>query len=473
MREAKAKDYWRKSYKTNKYSYIIDELNCNGIYGLDRIKFSKGIYAICGLNGAGKSTIISFLKDIMGVKLDEFDTKKVSNHIVTAKFLNHSQEYQNTENCRLIDYIEEDSICSFIDYKLAILNLDFFSQNCNLEELLEQYEDNILPSNEVTDLSYIVGKQYSSCTIIEVDDDESHPFFRVICSGIEYDSLSMGLGEHILFYIYWKVNNMTSEKILIIEEPESFISIKSQINLMNYLAKVSSEKGITVVISTHSPFILANIRRENICVISRYGANVTITYPKVHQQSLLKLGLTLRKRGIIYFEDEVARLFAENLLKYSSIYFIINDYNFEIAGSESEITSRLKFPISSAFEYQIIGIYDGDMTAKIEAQKDQIKCKYIFLPCEVGIETVFKRLLQTKLPEFCDKSRLEVERVVQALSYIDGNDSHDWLIDLTKELTISKSELVNILFQIWIIDEENQKLFDKFIEDVQSICLYD
>lgn len=487
IRTAKSVDFWRDAYRTEKYSYVLDELIFNGIYGIDKIKFNKGIYAICGLNGAGKSTMISFLKDIMGVKLDEFDKKKIASHVVSAKFSKPKKEYQNCDKCRVTDSLGVDSICAYVDYKSAIFNLNFFSTNKNLDELLEQYEDNVLPANEISELSYIIGKEYSSCTIIEVDDEilqssdcdvvqddnrASYPFFKVSCLGVEYDSISMGVGEHFLFYIYWLINKIEDEKILIIEEPETFISIKSQINLMNYLAKISSEKGISIVVSTHSPFILENIRQENVCVISRYGSSADITYPLVHEQSLSNLGLTLRKRGIMYFEDEVALLFAKTLLMYSDAYFVMNDYNFEIAGCVAQITTRLKFPISEAFEFQIIGIYDGDSVSKVKKVEREIKCKYLFLPCEVGVESVFKGILRTKSNEFSSSAGLPLGRVISTLAVIDGDESHDWLINFARRLGTSKEDVVRTIFKIWVADEENEKLHKKFIDDILGVCSY-
>lgn len=58
MRKAKETDYWDKVYK-RKYSRNLLSVELNGLNNLQEISFSKGITAICGLNGAGKSTIIA------------------------------------------------------------------------------------------------------------------------------------------------------------------------------------------------------------------------------------------------------------------------------------------------------------------------------------------------------------------------------------------------------------------------------
>ena len=70
MRKAKETDYWDKVYK-RKYSRNLLSVELNGLNNLQEISFSKGITAICGLNGAGKSTIIAAVKDLLGLNLSE------------------------------------------------------------------------------------------------------------------------------------------------------------------------------------------------------------------------------------------------------------------------------------------------------------------------------------------------------------------------------------------------------------------
>ena len=50
--------------RTVSYTHLVE---LNGLNNLQEISFSKGITAICGLNGAGKSTIIAAVKDLLGL----------------------------------------------------------------------------------------------------------------------------------------------------------------------------------------------------------------------------------------------------------------------------------------------------------------------------------------------------------------------------------------------------------------------
>lgn len=71
MRSAKVQDYWRRAYK-REYKNSILTLDLKGLNNLAEIELSKGVVAFCGLNGAGKSTIISAIKDLVGLSLTVF-----------------------------------------------------------------------------------------------------------------------------------------------------------------------------------------------------------------------------------------------------------------------------------------------------------------------------------------------------------------------------------------------------------------
>ena len=66
MRENKAKDYWSKLSKSKSTNYCAT-VNLYGLNGLDEIKLSTNMQIICGLNGVGKTTVLSSVKDILGI----------------------------------------------------------------------------------------------------------------------------------------------------------------------------------------------------------------------------------------------------------------------------------------------------------------------------------------------------------------------------------------------------------------------
>lgn len=470
MRSVTANDYWRKVYNRN-YDHVIEKVNLNGIAGIKEVEFNKGIFAICGLNGAGKSTIISSLKDIFGLKKTKQDLKKINNGYVEANIICKGEKkiISNKDEHKFVEIDENRDRVYYIDYKQATDLLEFLTQE-NLDELLEQYDDNEFDNELLLDLNYIVGKEYNKVCVIEIEDGESTiPYFRVNIDGLEYDSLSMGIGEHFLFYIFWLLNRIEKSSIILIEEPETFISICSQSKLMNFIAKKASKIGLSIIISTHSPYIIKYIRKENISIVSRYSKYVSVDKPQYNKQSLSSLGLNIPKRGIIFVEDYVAEVFLKIVFS-RNCRELLREYNIEYVDGENKITQRLQFPYSNNFTYKIIGIYDGDMKNKIDSKKENINWKYEFLPTNEAVEIEFKRCIRSNIERLCTSLNCEKNILIQSLSKIEGENHHDWLTDFARELGVDVLLLMNKLYDIWYEDKENEKLLQEFVVNIKKTC---
>lgn len=471
MRSAKVGDYWKNVQRRN-YEFYIENVTLNGVGGFQKLDLSNGIFAICGLNGAGKSTIISSLKDILGLKINTQDLKKLNGEIVEAQIVNRGSSIvsRNTESERFLTVSELDTMY-YIDYKLAVDTLEFLDQE-NLDELLEQYDSNIFDSEMLQEIQYIVGKKYDNVTLIEIDEgDQTIPYFRVKVDTLEYNSLSMGIGEHFLFYVYWIFSKIKTSGIVLIEEPETFISVISQSRLMNFIAKKVSEVGLNVIITTHSPHIIKNIRKENICIVSRFSNNVTVTRPTVDRESLVSLGLEIPKRGCIFVEDFVGELFLKAVISRNFIH-ILREFNIERLKGESEITTRLQFPFSNHFTYKIIGVYDGDMKEKLSsAVRSKLNWKFSFLPTTVAVEEEFEKCIRENYLQLCEALNVTEDDMIRTLSIIDGEDHHDWLIDFALLLGKDIVVLFEAIFDIWMERDENEVQLNQFIAELKELCL--
>ena len=276
----------------------------------------------------------------------------------------------------------------------------------------------------------------------------------------------MGLGEHVLFYFFWAISRLEHKGILVIEEPENFISIKSQENLMDYIAKKVSLIGFNVFITTHSPYIIKKIPHNNIKIINRFRDNVSIVAGN-EINALAKLGLDIRNKGIIYVEDEMAKLFFESLLRKTSL-SILTNYSLEAVGGESEISIRLKFPHSPEFQYRIIGIYDGDMKTTLTAKTiNSLNWNYFFLPGTTPVEEEFRQTINANIIRFISAMDLDESTIINALEATDGQNYHDWFINMAKLLTVGKDYLFNIMFNLWY--ENNTTEVNEFISQLKLL----
>ncbi|SEN98463.1 AAA domain-containing protein, putative AbiEii toxin, Type IV TA system [Amphibacillus marinus] len=415
--------------------------------------------------------IILTKRYILGLKINNQDIKRISGHNIVANILSNNQlvEVTNQRDSRFSDIIAEDTSIYYLDYKQSTSILDFLDQD-NLEELIDQYDENILTQELIDDLSYIVGKEYDEIILYEIEDgEEVIPYFKVKISDIYYDSLGMGMGEHFLFYIFWVFYKLKGSGIILIEEPETFISINSQQKLMDFIAQNTSKLGITVILASHSPYIIKRIKKENIIILNRYSNFVSVVKPSVARDSLVTLGLEIPKKGCIFVEDKVAEVYLKTILSaYCS--YILREYNIEYVNGHAGITERLRFPNTAKFTYKLVGIYDGDMKEDIERIRDNINWGYAFLPEDTAIELEFKRCLRTNVQKFAAMIQVDLDELVQILSGIEGLDHHDWITELTDQLGKDLALIIEKLFVIWSEAEGNREKIENFAKNLQELC---
>lgn len=472
MRTAKVRDYWNTAYKRS-YGDNFVEIDLNGLNELHRIQIANGITAICGLNGAGKSTIISAIKAMIGLPLSRQDCQRLQKSAVsgTASMQRKEITCSSKEGERLIDIGWNMDRVVYIDCAANTSVQDYMIGQANLDELLVQYEEYSLEPNEIEMLSYLVGKQYKSCEIWELVDVEGEdvtlPYFRVSIDGETYDSRSMGNGEHFLLFLFWCINRSEKDTLLLIEEPETYISIKSQIAFSNYLGMQMAQKGIKVILTTHSPYILNNIKNENVRIVSRVGNNTTIITPDENLPAESVLGLSGEYVGTFFVEDRVAFDLLAVILEDKAPY-LLKKYTIDIAeGGETAISDRLHFPKSEKIRYDFVGVYDGDMRTRLNT--DDLQWKWCFLPGDSATEEAFRRFSHnsdtiSKLSSYLNKNE---DHIITILSTIDGSDCHDWFEEFRKRLSVDGRTLVAAFYQVAMKDDET---IDQFITELQR-CL--
>ena len=464
MKDAKSRDYWNTAYK-RPYGDNFTEIDLNGLNKLNKVLISQGITAICGLNGAGKSTIISAIKALTGLPLSGQDYQKLQGHLVygTVSTQGKKATCSSEEGDRLIDNGWDISKIIYMDCSASMNTQDYMIQQTNLDELLEQYEEYSLDDDSIKIISYLVGKQYESCEIRELVDVEGEdvtlPFFQVSVDGLNYNSKSMGSGEHFLLFLFWCINRTEKDTLLLIEEPETYISIKSQISFSNYLGKQMAEKGTKVILTTHSPYILNNIKNENVRIVSRVGNNTTIITPDENMPAESILGLSRGYVGTFFVEDRVASDLLAVILEDKAPY-LLKKYTIDIAtGGETAISERLHFPKSEKIRYDFIGVYDGDMRTRLNT--DELQWKWCFLPGDTATEETFRVYSHNPdiIPRLSSYLNKNEDHIITILSTIDGSDCHDWFEEFRKRLSVDGRTLVAAFYQVAMRDDGKTEQF--------------
>lgn len=487
MKNVKASDYWRHVYEyseKNLYKNYISKLivnDCNGFTG--EVELSTGITILCGLNGVGKSSLIANIKSSLGLSDSSIVSKNKFTDRIDAKIVIDGEEFDEIPSGK-----DAASVC-YIDSDQALECLKYWEQS-NIEELLEAEEPFKFSKAQVEELSELVGKEYLSLSSYEISDQEKTfvpVFFKISESKkqIEYDSTGMGIGEHFIIYMYYILEKLDNNTILIIEEPESYISVFSQRQFMNYLAKIISEKKISVVITSHSPHIINMVRKDNIRLLIKLNGELSIYTPGKQNDAEDVLGIEYKKieyintKATIFVEDYAARIFLENLLDIESPDIRNNTDVISVKG-ESDITNRLTFPRSEFMSHILIGIYDADLqnTKCEQTIRSKVNWPVLFLPIDECVEKdIFNYLtVNDHIDLLCAALNIKDKNWFKAmLSKTMYDNYHDKFINLCKYIDKPKAEFVKAYYLCWKNEHEEkiksfcESLFALFFSDQDSI----
>lgn len=472
MRRCESTNYWRNVYKRKYKNYIksITLSDCLGFTGT--VPFYAGITAICGLNGVGKSTLVSCVKKAVGLGDDSiFTQNKACNEVSAELILDgksvtiHTSDYSSEQEVIFSDQIK------YIDSNQSIELLKLWSEQTNLDEYLEELESQTYEQKELEEISELVGKSYTKCISIETQEDTTYKqvYFQVSLDDQDYSSPYMGLGEHFLMYLYYIIQNAAKDSCIIIEEPETYISVKSQYKLMDFIAKTINKKGISFIITTHSPHILESIHDENILIISSMLNKMKISNAKdvsIDVKQYLGIG-TNHKFATIFVEDKVARLFIETVIK-DELPHLNKQVEIVSVNGESDITARLKFDDSAHISHKFIGIYDGDMRNTINT--NEIKWPFLFLPIQDCVEKEMYRFLKSEahINKLINELHLSIDRLSVIFNQFEGEEYHEWFIDISREIGFGEQRLIEAFYYLW--KSENADEIASFIDDLSN-CL--
>lgn len=483
MRSAEVNDYWRKVYKDpRRYCNYIKEVSfSDSINKKFSIELSPGITTICGLNGAGKSSFIASIKELLGLSVPSIISKKKFKDQVSAKIVINRTDYDITTENNAVSCGLSSELCKYIDSDLAIAALKFWDQQ-NIEELLDGLPDNQFSPDQINTISSLVGKKYTDCISYdlgeEIEDGEDYikqtytpVFFKVKTQNIEYDSTGMGIGEHFILYIYYILETIKDNSILIIEEPESYISVLSQHRLVDYIAKIISEKKISVIMTTHSPHILKRISADHVRIISNRAGNTTIFIPQNIEEAKQHLGIEYHKSdsniATLFVEDNIARMFVSRLLK-EECPFLENIVDVIYVGGHTKITARLSFDDSKYMSHRLVGIYDDDVKEKEDFKSEELKWPYLFLPVEDCVEKEIMNFLSEEHSEttLCSKLGIQCSTFAAVLSKREGEDLHDWFMDICNDLKIQYETFIKEFYVLW--KGTHEEAISSFVADLSK-----
>jgi hypothetical protein len=375
---------------------------------------------------------------------------------VCSNGVNTEYRSEDQETFDAVNYRDPSRECNRI--------LEYLKSTENVDELLDGVEESSLfrSENNKTEIESIVGKRYRSIAVFEIDDvlaaDYTFPLFRVVTNrGVEYDNCEMGMGEFLCFYIFWFLHWVPKESILLLDEIDTYLSAYSQRKLVDFLAYQSSERSISVLLTTHSQQVIEPIGLDNTVIIAAYlGGEASLVKPKHEGNYLVAWGLSIPIRGAILVEDYFAELFLVALLR-NTYPELLEEFEIIQLRCDSNIVKVAKhFEPHKPLQYELLGIFDADQSSKIGPLS---KCSHLYvsaLPAgamERPEITVWSTLISNQSLVAASLG-LNVDTLRNAIDYNQAVDHHDRIANVAKACALNLPAMVSQVVRIWISNNE-------------------
>ena len=172
------------------------------------------------------------------------------------------------EHINLIDKLHPKDFYLMVDYE----EIQEILKNCDIDfidkktfDLLKENEGKFL---EIKTLGNLFGKEYLELFFNKMVDELEFDFMAENSSS--YGSLSHGEKTIYSFYVNL-INYNKKEFIFVLDEPDNTLHPNWQKNFINNMIEIIErlEKKVHFVITSHSPFIISDLPKENIIFLEK------------------------------------------------------------------------------------------------------------------------------------------------------------------------------------------------------------
>lgn len=425
--------------------------------GSGELSFDSPLSVLCGTNGAGKTTLLRCLWAVL-------DPNHVAGTPGTIRKLRGGKAtlelWRHGKSMAFHSVFTEEEVAGDAEHEIPIVHIDAagevlwqvdtYDKYPGLENYTEGLGHYELDAGELETVRFLARRNYDSVAVYESEfQDRSFPFFSVSYADGVYDSRTMGTGELAALFLWWALKRAEKNSILLVEEPESFLSPISQAAFCAVLtAHILTSKSIAVI-SSHSTAVIDAVSRESLQFLARDGTGVVV-HGSPRAIELSNLGIKFSADAILLVEDQAAAELAKFVIsKFDSQ--LSHRVDFIVLNGEATITSALQ-AMPSSKRVKVLGLYDGDMRGK--PVNAGLADRTLYLPGEQSIESILRSMIGANpapIAAFSDNTR-----IIQIMGALEGQEDHDWYEEFCRELGLTKQQVFPPLLSQWITIEGNE-----------------
>lgn len=224
-------------------------------------------------------------------------------------------------------------------------------------------EREVLPDELVADVNYILGKSYSSLTLLRHNlyGFSGYTVLIRLESGPSYTEAFAGSGEFAAIMLVKRLHEVKEKDLLLMDEPEMSLHPSAQKNLLNLICAFALTKKLQVVISTHSPFILEGLPKQAIRTLYDTPHGIDILQDCEAGEAFFYISPDQVAKKNLFCEDRLAAYLVEHVAKKLRGLAFANQFTFVyLPGGVTDIKGTFIVAASESNDQRAFYILDGD-----------------------------------------------------------------------------------------------------------------
>lgn len=314
------------------------KMTINKIKSIDNLTIElpvdKGLYALTGQNGAGKSTVATCASSVFfNMKMNDYFGKTQPDSQISFEYNGAKKTYKKHQGKWIVDKQSYIDLKGFYEGSLIYGNR-FRNTNYNNLRKLEQIDDSFLkiaPDFIRENLGLILHNNKNFYEQLYRVNPSSIKHIVTLYGDIFYYQIGakkvsqfhMSTGENLLISVLNSLNirntdrqTLTTPCILLLDEIELALHPSSLKRLVVFLREISNQYNYAVYFSSHSIELISSIKPENIFFLDRHSDHtlelINPCYPAYATRMLYDHS---GYDYIVLVEDDLAKEIIKRLLR--------------------------------------------------------------------------------------------------------------------------------------------------------------
>jgi len=333
---------------------------------------------------------------------------------------------------------------------------------------MERGEPQSLRREELESLRDILGRKYENFERSEVRYDAFDeyefwvPFVTATVEGRQVSTANMSTGELWVHYALWVLSTAEPGQILLIDEPEAFLSPTGHKAFLDEIARLTLAKNTQTIIATHSVAMISHAPCEFIRVVVTGSTGAKIFTPVNKSTVMRMLGHESSLTGIVLVEDVIAQRMTKAALSHVGG-DLARCVDIVDSGGKDEALGAFRVMRRST-QLKACVVLDGDQRSSGRTSSDP---EIFYLPGDSPDEELLRQA-RSSPDKLAHRLSADMDEVQLALDAIRFQPHQYWFSGLAASLQVPVSELIDHLISLWLSEPSTREALAQLVEDIRD-----